>query len=514
MRFAIIAIVGALAACTLAGSASAKATGTPPSDEARAAALFDRIAAQPPRLSVFLRQMPKGGDLHNHLGGGTYAEDFLRWGAQDGACVARATLSLALGPCAAPASEPLRDLGARDPALYSALIDSLSSRDRLFGVGADRVSGHDDFFITFARFWDVAKRHVPEMIAAARISASANRVGYLELMSDPSATHEAGELSVGKPFDPADLDGDFRRLEPSLPALVAGARAEIDAREAAVGKLLGCKGGETTGPCAVTVRYQVSALRDQPPGYVFGQLALGFALAQADPRYVGVNIVAPEDMPVPRRDFDLHMAMYRYLAARYPTVKHSLHAGELALGMVPPADLRDHIRKSIEVASASRIGHGTDIAYEADAPAILARMARDRIAVEVSLSSADTILGVLGRDHPLALYRAAGVPFVLSTDDEGVSRSDMTNEYLRAVTEQGLHYADLKQAARASLEYAFLSGASLWQAGGIGQLGDACHVAASPACAALLASSDKAREQMRLERDFTAFERTIGNQRF
>ncbi len=48
------------------------------------------------------------------------------------------------------------------------------------------------------------------------------------------------------------------------------------------------------------------------------------------------------------------------------------------------------------------------------------------------------------------------MPFVLSTDDEGVSRIDLTNEYLRAVTEQGLGYADLKAAARASLEYSFL----------------------------------------------------------
>jgi hypothetical protein len=71
---------------------------------------------------------------------------------------------------------------------------------------------------------------------------------------------------------------------------------------------------------------------------------------------------------------------------------------------------------------------------------------------------------VKGADHPLALYRKAGVPFVLSTDDEGVSRIDLTNEYLRAVTEQGLNYADLKAAARASLEYAFLPGASLWAA--------------------------------------------------
>jgi adenosine deaminase len=502
-----------LAAVLLGQPAAARAPAVP-SDEGRAAALFDRVAGSPPRLRVFLRAMPKGGDLHNHLGGGTYAEDFIRWGAADGYCAVRATLVLAPPPCAAPASEPLADLGARDAALYSALVDSLSTRDHALGVGADRVSGHDDFFVTFDRFWDVARNHVPDMIAAARVSAAANRVTYVELMSDPAAVHDAGAAVMKAPFDPADLDAAYRRLVPALPRLVAAARQDVDARETVVAKLLGCRGGERAGPCAVTLRYQVSALRDQPPAYVFGQLALGFALAAADPRYVGVNIVAPEDMPVPRRDFDLHMAMYRYLAAKYPGVRHSLHAGELAPGMVPPADLSDHVAKSIAVAGATRIGHGTDIALEQDAPATLARMARERIAVEVSLSSADTILGIRGRDHPLALYRAAGVPFVLATDDEGVSRSDMTGEYLRAATEQGLGYLELKQAARASLEYAFLAGGSLWQDGRLGTPVAACRAAAAPACTALLDASDKAREQMRLERDFAAFERAVVTQKF
>ena len=117
------------------------------------------------------------------------------------------------------------------------------------------------------------------------------------------------------------------------------------------------------------------------------------------------------------------------------------------MGLVPPRDLAFHIRDAVEVAGARRIGHGVDISYETDARALLKRMARDRVAVEINLTSNAVILGVKGRDHPLSLYREAGVPVVLSTDDEGVSRSDMTNEYVRAVTEQSLRYADLKQAS-------------------------------------------------------------------
>ena len=65
-------------------------------------------------------------------------------------------------------------------------------------------------------------------------------------------------------------------------------------------------------------------------------------------------------------------------------------------------------------------------------------------------------------DHPFPLYRAAHVPVALSTDDEGVSRIDITQEYVRAALEYHLGYEDLKQLARTGMEHNFLSGESLW----------------------------------------------------
>jgi len=63
---------------------------------------------------------------------------------------------------------------------------------------------------------------------------------------------------------------------------------------------------------------------------------------------------------------------------------------------------------------------------------------------------------VHGKNHPLATYLAAGVPVVLSTDDAGVSRINMTNEYFRAVHDQGLDYPTLKAIARNALIHSFL----------------------------------------------------------
>jgi adenosine deaminase len=148
--------------------------------------------------------------------------------------------------------------------------------------------------------------------------------------------------------------------------------------------------------------------------------------------------------------------MYGFLRRQYPGVKVALHAGELSLGLVPPEELGLHVRQAISIGGAHRIGHGTDVMYDANPSGLLGEMARRRIAVEISFSSSDLILGVRGARHPVRQFLRAGVPVVIATDDEGVARSDLTNEYQRAVEEHGLSYRELKQVSRNSVEYSFL----------------------------------------------------------
>ena len=76
---------------------------------------------------------------------------------------------------------------------------------------------------------------------------------------------------------------------------------------------------------------------------------------------------------------------------------------------------------------------------------------------EICLTSNDLILGVRGPQHPLPVYMKYEVPVALATDDQGVSRSDMTHEYLLAAESYNLSYSDLKHMARQSLEHSFLS---------------------------------------------------------
>jgi adenosine deaminase len=169
---------------------------------------------------------------------------------------------------------------------------------------------------------------------------------------------------------------------------------------------------------------------------------------------------------------------------------------------------------AVEEGHAERIGHGVDVMYEDQPGELMKEMADRHVMVEVNLTSNDVILNVKGNDHPFMLYRKAGVPVALSTDDEGVSRIDLTHEYVRAADTYPLSYHDLKLMVRTSIEHSFLPGDSLFErvtpekletpvAACRRQLG-----AETPAgvCATLVQGSEKAQQEWELEHRFHVFE--------
>jgi len=494
----LFAVAGAVGGCAPAAPIAA----TSPT-----ARYYDEIRAQPAPLEAFLRRMPKGGDLHNHLSGAIYAESLIGWAVADGLCVERVTVTLRPPPCAPAKGVPALADTLPDPEFYATLIRAFSMRDFVPG----RESGHDHFFASFGKFGAATSRRLGDMLAEAATRAAADRVGYLELMESPGmgAARQLG-AKHGWRDDLDALRGEL--MQDGMADIVAASRRDIDAGEARMRTLLGCAGATPPPACQVTIRYLAQVIRTFPPAQVFAQSVLAFELARSDPRVVGLNLVAPEDDPVTLRDYDTQMRMLGFLSSRFPDVKLTLHAGELTLGLVPPEYLRSHIRGAVEIAGARRIGHGVDIMSENDPLGLLSEMAERRVLVEINLSSNDVILGVSGKTHPFETYRRFGVPVTLSTDDEGVSRIDLTHEYLRAALTYDLSYDDLKILARNSVEYAFLPGDSLWRSVRPFAPADAC--AATPlggadptaSCRAFLAASERARQQWRLEADFAAFE--------
>lgn len=470
---------------------SAVAQSKPGTPEQRASHYLESVRHVPPLALAFLREMPKGGDLHIHLGGAIYAEDLIDFAAEDKLCLDKSTMTAVAGECDEscdpPATKPASSCAYRDQNLYNSIVDAWSMRNWQRG----RESGHDHFFASFYKFDLAAKNHMGEATARAMERAAADHLQYLELMHTIGGMQSA-ELGAKLGFEVDFAAMREKLLSGGLKNAVKAASEELNKENAAARKTLGCsddvdpwKDARTRSSvtasspmgCDVTVRYLYQVLRGLPPEQVFAQILTGFELASADPRVVGLNLVMPEDWYIPMRDFNLHMRMLDYLHGIYPKVHISLHAGELAMGLVPPEGLSFHIRHSIELGHAERIGHGVSVMDEHNAVPLLQEMAKRKILVEICLTSNDTILGVKGDDHPLPIYRKYNVPVALATDDEGVSRSDMTHEYLRAFETYNLTYADLKRMARQSLEHSFLN------------------------------AKEKANVEQKLEQDFAAFEK-------
>ncbi|HEV3157358.1 MAG TPA: hypothetical protein VGZ00_08460 [Candidatus Baltobacteraceae bacterium] len=467
---------------------------------------LDAIRTQPLFLRRFMQQLPKGGDLHNHGSGAVYAERLIDWALKDGLCV---DTKYALHACTRRGARLAAQI--RLPGFRDHLIDAISMRS----FTPREESGHDHFFNAFGKFGAATARHRTDIVAEALRQAAQDHVDYLELMltfGNEKAGPTLADVTKGVTFD-----GDFNKLRATLEAngfakVVDATQRDLQALESERASMMHCAPADARREpgCDVQLRYLQQVIRALDPVTVFAQTMLGFELAQRDERLAGVNFVSPEDGPVAVRDYALHMRMVAYLRRAVGEVPVSLHAGELTLGLVPREVLEDHITQAVEVAGARRIGHGVDIAYERDEPALLRTMAARHVLVEIALTSNDVILGVRGAEHPIRLYVQSGVPIALVTDDEGVSRIDLSNEFVRAARDYGFSYPTFKSFVRNSIEYAFVKGKSLWADEATGKPVATCaKLTATDACRNFLAANARAVLEWNLERRLDDFESSI-----
>ncbi|MEO1041712.1 MAG: adenosine deaminase [Pseudomonadota bacterium] len=508
-------LVFAFAALVLLGCSTFELSRfTTSSDEAAAERAFNGALHDYAALRQFLKAMPKGGDLHTHPSGAVYAESMLDWASEEdsGICIVADETRLIM--CDQATSQGIDAVHASvvmgDEPLRNRMIDAFSMRNMSSISPGSPRSGADHFFSTFERF-DAVSSTFPDRVFAWQMETAAKQnVSYLEptwvtVIPNPADFGVTEPLTGGTDedfaaYEQALLDGGFERA-------LEAARYDLSWTLDGARDILRCGEDDAMLGCSVEVRHLGAVLRTISPEFIFTQVMVHFMLAHEQERSVGVNILAPEHNRIAIRDYALHMRMMRYFKAKYPDVRLSLHAGELWLGLVDTAHLDDHIATAISVAGAERIGHGIDIAFEDESEELLAKMAAEGIAVEINLTSNEAILGVVGDEHPISTYIAAGVPIVLSTDDEGVLRSDMTLEYQTAATRHGLGYRDLKTIARRSIEVSFLQGASLWADFDRMQVVAPCEDGLETvACKDFLAGSARATVQADLERRYVAFE--------
>jgi adenosine deaminase len=388
---------------------------------------FDEIQREATRDELYrvLYDLPKGGDLHDHLGGAGFPEMWwelataaespafytrVRFGACAATCdnallafhTIRKSVWESLPPCCRAEYEPLREL---DSSMKAAWMSSLR---------IDEASeGRDEFF---EKIWP----RIGDVLDEAPLIAD-SAVENLKLFADEGVRYVEFQLS---PFN--------RRVGDRL----LSADEFHDVLEERITR-------EDAIATGVTVRFQTNVLRFVPQAERLVEEHYAFVDRHRD-RWVSINLVGREDND---KGYPLRfLETFRKMRRMYPRIPLAIHGGEVD-------EPNHHVRDTL-LLGADRIGHGTNLVTD---PETLLLMRTGKFAVEVSLVSnhlldyAETI-----EEHPFPELLRLGVPVCLSTDDRGMWDSNMTDEYMTAVTAFHLSWEEVVHLGRTSLEFAFV----------------------------------------------------------
>jgi len=394
-------------------------------------ARFEEIkrTAKPAELYTFLYALPKGGDLHNHLGGAGRAEwwyalatDPARNGGD--AFYTRVKFSIPLDPASSLVLfQTIRQytydrLAAAEQSDYVRL-DRLVPEQRqawLDSVRLDRPGeGRAEFFdVTWPRLGQLFQNmHVYTGILVENLRTfGAEGLAYLE-------------TQFGVQYF-TDNQGRAIPVEEAV-AFVKQRLAQPDAA--------------TSG---VTVRFQEMVLRFAPQAEAQLETLYQFVDTHRD-LWVGLNMAGIEEND--KGNATRFLAKYRELRRRHPTLALSIHAGEMD---GPDTHVRDTL-----LLGASRIGHGVNLIQ--DPETLLLLQQTRRVLVEINLIS-NRLLEYTPdlTKHPFPEYLRTGIPVCLNTDDRGMWDSNLTDEYYTAVTTFNLSWDELVQLGRNSLTHAFV----------------------------------------------------------
>jgi len=424
------------------------------------AAYLEKIRTNEAALTAFFSQMPKGGDLHHHFSGSVYAEPILEDAIRNDFYLNTKSMQVQPEKPTEGRWERFSELEKQGKLDYyqQRIMEKWSVKDYNGVVyPSDKL-----FFESFDKFSPALVGNFGRGLLELKNRATKENLSYIET-----------QLST----IPTDLNtDDLQKYDTKLRKLA------VNREEKAIWKLLdsihavlikrNAVGSATTfntdfvaalheknkiDDTQFKMRYQNFVLRFMEPVALFKNLVIAFVSADRSDLIAGVNIVSPEDGATSMKDYWLQMVFFKYCHSRYPKVKYSMHAGELTLGLVQPEDLNWHINSAVYTAGANRIGHGVDLAYEDKPYSLLRYMAEKQIPIEINLVSNEFILKVKEDRHPILLYKNFGVPIIISTDDAGILRTNMTEQYvLLAKRYPEISYADIKEYVYNSLRFSFI----------------------------------------------------------
>jgi len=421
---------------------------------------FEKIRNNEAELTAFFAQMPKGGDLHHHYSGSIYAEPLLDHAIAKDFYLNTQTMAVSQ-----------EKLSGNEWVLFSALqkngeLDAYKQKvmHKWSAKDYNNVDYPSDklFFESFMKFEPATQGNFEAGLLELKNRAIKENVSYIEtqLSTIPCDIKTDNLTKYNSHLRKLSVNKNEKAVMQSLDSLYA-IFIKNDAKKYAsdfntnfVGKM---HAALKIDDSQFTMRYQNFVLRFMEPVDLFKNLIVAFISADSSQLMAGVNIVSPEDGETSMKDYWLHMVMFKYCHSRFPKVKYAMHAGELTLGLVRPEELSWHINSAVYIAGANRIGHGVDIAYEDRSYDLMRYMAKNNIPIEINLASNEFILKVKENRHPILLYKEFGVPIVISTDDAGILRTNMTEQYvLLAKRYSNISYNDIKQFVYNSINYSFI----------------------------------------------------------
>ncbi|WP_345144468.1 adenosine deaminase [Flavobacterium ginsengiterrae] len=425
---------------------------------------LEKIRNNEALLTAFFQQMPKGGDLHHHFSGSVYAEPLLERAIAEDFYLNVETMAVSKTKPAKGNWQTFSSLKNNDKLDYyqQQIMQTWSIKDYNGSVPSD-----DQFFDSFMKFEPTIAGHFAEGMLELKKRALSENVSYIEtqLSTIPCDMNVSDLSDFNTKLRQASAQKDEKAVFKLLDELYKALQKK-DAKKYAddfnnnfLAKL---HKDLKMDDERFTMRYQNFVLRFMEPVDLFKNLTIAFISSSESKLTAGVNIVSPEHGENSMKDYWLHMVMFKYCHSKFPDVKYTLHAGELTLGLVQPEELTWHINDAIYIAGANRIGHGVDMAYEANSYDLLRYMSKNNIPIEINLVSNEFILKVKENRHPFTLYKEFNVPIVISTDDAGILRTNMTEQYvLLAKRYPDVNYETIKKYVYNSINYSFIQDASV-----------------------------------------------------
>ncbi|WP_027361188.1 hypothetical protein [Halodesulfovibrio aestuarii] len=458
-------------------------------------AFYETIRTNPLTLRGFVSGMPKGGDLRVRLKESIYPEEYLLLAEKENYCIT---------------------------------LPSYFAVPPLNGVCPPGTSPAKKFFETEKNYQNAIKELSSSSLNTKQKVTSLNALtpdqfGYLlGAVIKNAAYQHLSYLEVLMPWTPSGLERDAAQIEwkgtldemytalSSIPAMTSVKTEKDHLTSFMTGAEKYIKNDTTK---AVMVRMIASVDRTQAPSVVFAKLIYAFKTAVADSRFVGVALTGDEEHPVALRDYKLQLEMIQALKnmAEFSNVKTIITAGYLDFGMIQPTKFKDRIRTAVTTGGATRISHGSAIMFENNSFELLKKLSDKKIPVEIAFTCEEVERSISVSDNPFPVLQKYKVPVVLVTENGGITRIDITNEYVHAAHNYNLSYTDLKTLIRNSLEYSLLPGKSLWKSVSPYIMSDECSDSLTNKktglCQKFLTESPKASKQWDLETEFVEFER-------